>query len=405
MHRRVVAFVLAGGEGRRLFPLTFERSKPSVPFGGRYRIVDFVLSNLINSEMYSIYLLVQYKSQSLIKHVEENWSQSSVSRNHFITVVPPQMLKGDRWFEGTADAVFQNINLIKQHNPTHVVIFGSDHIYRMDLRQMLDFHIANNAHVSVAARPVPLEEASSFGVIKTDSKGKIERFEEKPKNPSPMPDDPTQAYASMGNYIFNVDTLIDALADAQRKHEHDFGSHILPSLVTKVNLYAYDFSRNIIPDIKSYEEAGYWRDVGTIEAYWKAHMDMLSENPIFDLYNASWPIHPALSRVPSAKINGGTIINSTITDGVIINYATIKNSIIRSNVVIEEGVEINNSIIFDGVHIHSDSKLKNVIIDKNNVIKQGETLGYDQRSDKFKLHIDNCGIGILPKKRIVPSRE
>ena len=268
---------------------------------------------------------------------------------------------------------------------------------------MLDFHIQNKAHVSVAARPVPLAEASSFGVIKADKKGKIERFEEKPKNPSPMVDDPNQAYVSMGNYIFNTDTLLESLAESQKKKEHDFGSHILPNLVSQGNLYAYDFSQNVIPDIKPYEETAYWRDVGTIETFWKTHMDMLGEKPIFDIYNDSWPIHPALSRVPSAKINGGTIINSSISDGVIINYATIKNSVIRSGVVIEEGVEINDSIIFDGVHIKSDSKLNKVIVDKNNVIKQGEQLGFDQESDKFKLHIDKCGIGILPKKRVIPA--
>ncbi len=401
MHTRVIGIILAGGEGRRLFPLTAERSKPAVPFGGRYRIVDFVLSNFINSEIYSLYLLVQYKSQSLIKHIDENWSQISVSRDQFITVVPPQMLKGTDWFLGTSDAVFQNINLIKVHNPTHVVIFGSDHIYRMNIRQMLEFHLKNNANVSVAAIPVPIEQASAFGIIKTDKYGKIERFEEKPEKPSSMPEDPKRAYASMGNYIFNTDTLMDALAESQRKHEHDFGGNILPNLVGKVDLYAYDFSQNVIPGMKTYEEVGYWRDVGTIEALWQSHMDMLGEEPVFDLHNSLWPIHPALSRDPSAKIIGGTIINSSITDGVIINYATIKNSIIRSGVIIEEGVEINDSIILENVHVKSGSKLNKVIVDKNNVIEEDERLGFDKEKDRFRLHIDKSGIGILPKKRFV----
>lgn len=403
MHTRLLALILAGGEGRRLFPLTFERSKPSVPFGGRYRIVDFALSNFINSEIYSMYLLVQYKSQSLIKHVEVNWSQSSVSGDHFITVVPPQMLKGEQWYQGTADAVFQNINLIKQYKPTHVVIFGSDHIYRMDIRQMLEFHLEKDAHVTVAARPVPVEQASSFGVIKVDKNSRIERFEEKPKQPSSMPEDPSQAYASMGNYIFNTDTLFESLAESQKKHEYDFGTHILPNLIDKVKLFAYDFSQNVIPGIKPYEEGGYWRDVGTIQTFWQSQMDMLGQEPIFDIYNTQWPIHPAQSRVPSAKINGGTIINSTIADGVIINYATIKNSIVRSGVLIEEGVEINDSIILDNVYIKADSKLKKVIIDKNNIIQENEKLGFDPDADKFKLHIDTSGIGILPKKRAVPA--
>ncbi len=405
MREKILVLVLAGGEGRRLFPLTAERSKPAVPFAGRFRIIDFVLSNIINSEMFSIYLLVQYKSQSMIKHIQENWAQNSVSRDQFITVVPPQMLKGTEWFQGTADAVYQNINLIKQHNPTHVVVFGADHIYRMNLRQMLEFHLQNNADVTVAARPVPLAEATAFGVIKTNKNGVIERFEEKPKNPSHMPNDPDKAYASMGNYIFNADVLLNALADAQKNNEHDFGGYILPNMVNKTRLFAYDFSMNKIPGLKPYEEVGYWRDVGTIDAYWKAHMEILGPEPLFDLYNHLWPIHPALSRVPSAKIIGGTIINSTVTDGVRINYATIKNSIIRSGVDIEEGVEINDSIILDDVHIKSDSKLNKVIVDKNNVIEVGEKLGFNTEDDKFKLHIDVSGIGILPKKRMLGEHQ
>ncbi|MBF0563826.1 MAG: glucose-1-phosphate adenylyltransferase [Nitrospirae bacterium] len=398
MHPKVLTFVLAGGEGRRLFPLTAIRSKPSVPFGGRYRIVDFVLSNIINSGMYSIYLLVQYKSQSLIKHVQENWSQTSVSRDQFITIVPPQMRKGMEWFQGTSDAVLQNINLIMEHNPTHVAIFGADHIYKMDLSQMLDFHIASKAHVSVAARPVPLSEASAFGVIKAAANGAIERFEEKPKNPSHMPGDESQAYISMGNYIFNTDVLIDSLADAQKKNENDFGGYILPSLVGRVNLYAYDFSLNVVPGSKPYEEKGYWRDVGTIKAFWLSNNDLLGENPVFDVYNPKWPIHPALSLVPPAKIISGNISNSMISDGVRIKDAAIKNSIIRSGVTIEEGVEITDCLILDNVYIKKGSRLKNVIVDKNNVIAEGETLGYDQKKDRFKMHIDESGIGILPKK-------
>lgn len=406
MQTNVIALILAGGEGRRLFPLTSERSKPSVPFGGRYRIIDFVLSNVINSGIYSIYILVQYKSQSLIHHIQENWNQSSVTGNQFITVVPPQMLKGTDWFLGTSDAVFQNINLLKSHNPTHVVIFGSDHIYRMDISQMLDFHIQNNAKVTVAARPVPIAEAGAFGVIKTKPDGRIERFEEKPKKPSAMPDNPELAYASMGNYIFNIETLFEALSDSQKKNEYDFGGYILPSLVDKVPLYAYDFSLNKIPGIKAHEEKAYWRDVGTIDAYWKAHVDLLGPKPLFDLHNYQWPIHPSMSRLPAAKINGGTIVNSTISDGVIIDYATIKNSIVRSGVIIEEGVEINDCIIFDDCHIRSDCKLNHVILDKNNVIKKGTKLGFDSINDRYKLHIDDSGIGIMPKQKLklVPKK-
>ncbi|KWT84011.1 glucose-1-phosphate adenylyltransferase [Candidatus Magnetominusculus xianensis] len=397
MQRKVLALVLAGGEGRRLFPLTAMRSKPSVPFGGRYRIVDFVLSNIINSGIYSIYLLVQYKSQSLISHIQENWSQTSVSREQFITIVPPQMRKGLEWFQGTADAVLQNVNLIQQHSPTHVVIFGSDHIYRMDIAQMLDFHEQRNAKVTVAAIPVPIEQASAFGVIKTAADSRIERFEEKPKNPSSMPEDPTKAFISMGNYIFNTDVLLAALADAQRKNEHDFGGYVLPTLVSSGGLFAYDFSQNTIPSTKPYEEVGYWRDVGTIKAYWDSNMDMLDEEPIFDIYNNNWPIHPTISFVPPAKIISGDIQNCSISNGVRIKGASIKHSIIRSSVVIEEDVEITDSIILERVHIKKGAKLNKVIIDKNNVINEGETLGLDPNKDRFRLHIDECGIGILPK--------
>ncbi|MBF0345010.1 MAG: glucose-1-phosphate adenylyltransferase [Nitrospirae bacterium] len=397
MHPRVLTLILAGGEGRRLFPLTAIRSKPSVPFGGRYRIIDFVLSNIINSGMYSIYLLVQYKSQSLIKHVQENWSQTSVSRDQFITIVPPQMRKGTEWFQGTSDAVLQNVNLIQQFNPTHVAIFGADHIYKMDVSQMLDFHISNDAKVSVAARPVPIEQASAFGVIKAKANGLIERFEEKPKDPSPMPNDPTQAYISMGNYIFDTNILLESLSDAQKKNEHDFGGNILPKLVGKVNLFAYDFSLNKVPGTKPYEEVGYWRDVGTIKAFKEANMDMLSEYPIFDISNPKWPIHPELSLVPPAKIISGTINNSFISDGVYIKGATINNSIIRSGVIIEEGVEIDDCIILESVHIKKGSRLKNVIVDKHNIINESETLGFDPNKDRFRLHIDESGVGILPK--------
>ncbi|KJU84811.1 1-phosphate adenylyltransferase [Candidatus Magnetobacterium bavaricum] len=397
MHPKVLTLILAGGEGRRLFPLTAIRSKPSVPFGGRYRIIDFALSNIINSGMYSIYLLVQYKSQSLIKHVQENWSHTSVSRDQFITIVPPQMRKGMEWFQGTSDAVLQNVNLIQQFNPTHVAIFGADHIYRMDVSQMLDFHIANDAKVSVAARPVPIDQASAFGVIKTAANGLIERFEEKPKNPSHMPGDPTQAYISMGNYIFDTNVLLESLADAQKKNEHDFGGYILPTLVGKVNLFAYDFSLNKVPGTKPYEEVAYWRDVGTIKAFMESNMDMLGEYPIFDISNSSWPIHPELSLVPPAKIISGSINNSFISDGAYIKGATITNSIIRSGVTIEEGVEINDCMILENVHIKKGSRLKNVIVDKHNVIKESETLGFDSNKDRFRMHIDESGIGILPK--------
>ncbi|GAB4424151.1 MAG: glucose-1-phosphate adenylyltransferase [Thermodesulfovibrionales bacterium] len=396
-HPKVLAFVLAGGKGERLFPLTAFRSKPSVPFGGRYRIVDFVLSSLVNSHIYSIYLLVQYKSQSLIEHVRQNWVLSSVIRDHFVAVVPPQMRMGPEWFQGTADAVFQNVNLIRQHNPELVIVFGADHIYRMDVRQMIDFHLEKDAFVTVAARPVPINQASAFGVIMTDSERRIVGFQEKPKKPTPMPDDPGRAYVSMGNYIFKRDVLLDALARAQRKRQHDFGAHVIPDLVDTERVFAYDFAKNIITATMPYEEKGYWRDVGTISAFFDAHMDMLGDSPLFELDNRWWPIHPSSYEGPSTKILRGDIRNSIISEGVTIHRAKIRNSVIRSGVLIENDVSVEDCIIMDHTVLKKGCSLRRVIVDKLNVIKEGEHIGFDPEVDRFRCHIDPSGIAILPR--------
>ena len=393
----VLTFILAGGKGERLFPLTAFRSKPSVPFGGRYRIVDFALSNFVNSHCYAIYLLVQYKSQSLIEHVRKNWVLSSVIKDHFVAVVPPQMRMGPEWFQGTADAVFQNVGLIRQHNPALVIIFGADHIYRMDIRQMIDFHLANKAFVTVAARPVPIEQASSFGVIVTDNEKRIIGFQEKPKKPTPMPDDPSHAYASMGNYIFNRDVLLEALAKAQRKKQHDFGAHVIPDLIETEKVFAYDFDTNIIQGTMHYEEKGYWRDVGTISAFFDAHMDMLGSKPLFELDNDLWPIHPSGHKGPATKILRGEIRNSMIAEGCIIHKAKIRNSFIRSGVAIEDNVSIEDCIIMDQVLLKRGCRLKKVIVDKLNVINEDEEIGFDPDKDRFRCHIDSSGIAIVPR--------
>jgi glucose-1-phosphate adenylyltransferase len=394
---KVLAFILAGGKGERLFPLTAFRSKPSVPIGGRYRIVDFVLSNLVNSQIYSLYLLVQYRSQSLIEHVRMHWSLSSVVKDHFVAVVPPQMRMGPEWFQGTADAVFQNVNLIQQHNPEFVIIFGADHIYRMDIRQMMDFHLQKEAFVTVAARPVQIEQASSFGVIVCDDERRIVGFQEKPKKPTPMPSDPHRAYVSMGNYIFNKDVLLEALARAQRKKQHDFGAHVIPDLVETGKVFAYDFATNIIPGTMTYEEEGYWRDVGTIAAFFDTHMDMLGEEPLFELDNDLWPIHPSGYEGPSTKILRGDIRNSMIAEGCTIHKAKIRNSFIRSGVVMEDGVSVENCLIMDHVILRKGCKLKKVIVDKMNVIDEGVEIGFDPDKDRFRCHIDSSGIAIVPR--------
>jgi glucose-1-phosphate adenylyltransferase len=399
-HPRILAFVLAGGKGERLFPLTEFRSKPAVPFGGRYRITDFVLSNMINSRIYSLYLLVQYKSQSLIEHVRQNWNMTPLVRDHFVTVVPPQMRMGPDWFQGTADAVFQNINLIYDYDPEIIAVFGSDHIYRMDIRQMIDFHLEKDARVTVAARPVPKEQASAFGIIVADRERRITGFQEKPKqNPVPMPDDPDRVYASMGNYIFSREALIDSLLKAQERKQHDFGAHIIPGLLESGMVFAYDFGENSIPGTMPYEERGYWRDVGTLPAYFDAHFDFLGEQPRFELRNRCWPIHPPQYDGPAAKIIGGEIRNSIIAEGVVINGARIVNSTIRKNVVIEDGVSVEDCIIMDHTVLQKGCRLRRVIVDKFNSIGPGEEIGFDPQKDKdyCGCYLDPSGIAVISK--------
>jgi glucose-1-phosphate adenylyltransferase len=370
-----------------------------VPFGGRYRIIDFVLSNMVNSHIYSIYMMVQYKSQSLIEHIRKNWVLSPVVKDQFIALVPPQMRMGPEWFQGTADAVFQNVTLISDMHPELVIVFGADHIYRMDVRQMIDFHLSKGADVTVAARPVPIETASSFGVIATDEDNRITGFQEKPRNPASMPGNAEMSYVSMGNYIFSRDILLKALGRAQRNKQHDFGAHILPDLVHQKSkrVYAYDFATNIIPGVKPHEEVGYWRDVGTIEAYFEAHMDTLGPKPKFDPFNSRWPLHSGGHTGASANIIKGEIENSSLAEGAVINGARIKNSIIRSNVRIGKDSVVEKCIIMDNTVIKDKCRLKNVIVDKNNVIESKEHIGFDDEADRFRCHIDRSGIRILPR--------
>jgi glucose-1-phosphate adenylyltransferase len=393
---KVLAFVMAGGEGSRLHPLTHRHSKPSLPFGGRYRIVDFVLSNLINSGINSVYLLVQYKSQSLIEHIRKSWVMSPLLAQQFVTVVPPQMLRGENWFQGTADAVYQNLNLIEQHDPDLVLVFGADHIYRMDIRQMIDFHREREADVSVAALPVPLQEASAFGVIAADAQSRVQEFQEKPRQPAPIPGDPERAYASMGNYVFNAHVLIQALEEAYQRGEHDFGQHILPRLMRTHRLYAYDFSRNQVPGVKDYEERAYWRDVGTIDAYFQAHRDVLGLRPRLNLFNGQWPIYSSNYNGPVAKILGGSIENSVFGAGTIIHNAAVRNSTIRREVAVEEDVELEDCIIQDYVRIKKGARLRRVIVGRYNVIDADARIGYDREADSTRYHTAASGIVVIP---------
>ncbi len=400
---KVLAMVLAGGQGSRLHPLTAERSKPAVPFGGRYRIVDFVLSNLVNSQIHGIYLLVQYKSQSLIEHVNNSWGQTRSPSGQSITIVPPQMREGPEWFQGTSDAVFQNINLIERHAPDMVAVFGADHIYRMDVRQMVDFHRSNDAHVSVASIPVPLVEASSFGIIDAGGSGRIRGFLEKPDVPPPMASDPTRAYGSMGNYLFETDVLLTALREAKKRDEHDFGHHILPRLINSHRVFAYNFAENRIPGLSDYEEKAYWRDVGTIDAYYEAHCDVLGEQPRFDLFNPQWRVSSSNYQGPTARIQSGQIENSTIGAGSLVKGAHVRNSILRREVIVEEDVQIDDCVIMDYTIIRRGSRLKRVIVDRYNDVAANTRIGFDSSADRSRYVVSPGGIAVLAKGSEVPD--
>ncbi len=397
---RIIAFVMAGGQGSRLQPLTSVRSKPSVPFGARYRIVDFVLSNLVNSQIHTIYLLVQYKSQSLIEHVRKSWTISPLLQDQFVTVVPPQMMSGEHWFQGTADAVHQNINLIEDHAPDLVAVFGADHIYRMDIRQMVAFHREREADVTIAALPVPIADARGFGVIAADPEGRIQAFQEKPADPAPMPDDPAHAFASMGNYIFDTEVLVSALQEARKNGETDFGGHVLPRLLRTHRLFAYDFATNEIPGIKPYEDRVYWRDVGNIDAYFDAHKDVLGGEPVFDMFNPQWPIFSSNYQGPVARVLGGELRNSLLGAATVIHDGVrIRDSIIRREAVIEEDVELEDCIVMDYNRICRGARLRRVIIDRHNIIEAGDVIGYDEEADRQRFHVSPSGITVIPGGR------
>jgi glucose-1-phosphate adenylyltransferase len=394
---RVLAMVLAGGEGTRLAPLTLERSKPAVPFGGRYRIVDFALSNLINSGIYSIYLLVQYKSQSLIEHITRSWALSPILPDQFVTVVPPQMREGPEWFQGTADAVYQNLNLIDYHHPDLVAVFGADHVYRMDVGQMVDFHRAANAHVTVAALPVPIAHAARFGVIDAAGGGRIRAFLEKPGEPPAIPGDPHHAYASMGNYLFDTDVLVQALKQAKESNESDFGRHLLPRLSRTHRVHAYDFTTNRVPGVRDYEEQAYWRDIGTIDSYFAANQDVLGAEPRFNLFNSHWQIGSSNYQGPTARIVDGTIRNCMIGGGTLVKGGTLCNTIIRREVVIEEDVELEDCIIMDYVVVRHGARLKRAIVDRYNTIDPHCRIGYDIEADRRRWFVNDSGIVVVAK--------
>jgi glucose-1-phosphate adenylyltransferase len=393
--KKVLGMILAGGEGSRLYPLTQQRAKPAVPFGGKYRLIDFALSNFINSRIYSIYVLTQFKSQSLTEHLQESWRFSSILRDHFILPVPAQKRTGENWYMGTADAIYQNINLIEDGDFDIIAIFGADHIYRMDLQQMIDFHIRKRADVTISALPVSLKEATSFGVIQVQEKQRVTGFQEKPKIPKSIPGKPDEAFASMGNYLFNKEVLIEMLYnDAKRlESSHDFGKDILPRIFKDSRVFAYDFRRNRIPGITR-KEIGYWRDVGTIQSFWEANMDLRNIQPEFNLYNKNWPIKTASYGTPPAKFvcsqdgHQGQAVNSIVAEGSIISGGIVQDSIIGREVSIDSGSKVINSMLMDRVKIGKNCKINMAIIDKDVEVPPNTTIGYDLEQDKSRYFVD-----------------
>jgi glucose-1-phosphate adenylyltransferase len=403
----VLGVVLAGGRGERLFPLTKDRAKPAVPFGGKYRIIDFVLSNLVNSGIYSIYVLTQFKAQSLVEHLQEGWQLSSLFRDYFVIPVPAQMRAGSAWYRGTADAVGQNLHLIRRADPKAVAVFGADHVYKMNVRQMLERHWQNEADVTVGALPVRRSEASQFGVMEVDSEWRILGFEEKPKEPKPIPAEPDWALVSMGNYVFETKLLLTTLEQdaADSQSEHDFGKDILPRLVREgKRVFAYDFRRNRIPTPLKGEEASYWRDIGTIDAYFEANMDLRTVDPSLNLYNQSWPIRTVSYGDPPAKFvfdeeeRRGMTTNSIVAEGTIISGSVVRNCVIGRNVRIHSYSEINEAIIMNRVEIGRGCRIRRAIIDKNVYIPPGTEIGYNSEADRKNYFATPSGIVALPRQ-------
>jgi glucose-1-phosphate adenylyltransferase len=406
---RTLALVMAGGQGTRLHPLTRDRAKPAVPFGGKYRIIDFVLSNFINSGIYAIYVLVQWRSQSLIEHLKDGWQFGGMLPNHFVIPVPAQMRMGETWYQGTADAIFQNLNLIDDTKPDLVAVFGADHIYRMDIQQMIEFHMDRKAAVTVATLPVAVDEANQFGIVQVDSGLRVSGFAEKPDNPPQMPGAPGRSLASMGNYLFNPQVLREALIEdsIRENSNHDFGRDLLPALVNRVPVYAYNFMTNRIRG-DSELNLSYWRDVGTLDAYFEANMDLRDARPHLNLYNPLWPLRTAYFDQPPAKFvfdeNGrrGLALHSVISEGCIVSGGAIRNSVLGRSVFVHSYSLVEDSVIMDYAEIGRHVKIRRAIIDKNVYVPEGEEIGYDLERDRQRFFVTDSGLVVIPKG---PKRE
>ncbi len=400
----VLGMVMAGGEGSRLYPLTQERAKPSVYFGGKYRIIDFVLNNFINSGIFKIKVLTQFKSDSLIKHLTAGWNLNRML-GQYIDPVPAQMRTGKKWYQGTADAVFQNINLIEDENPDYVAVFGADHIYTMDISQMLDFHRQVGAVATISAIPKPLSEASQFGVIETDSSGLMTGFQEKPKNPKSMSDRPGMALVSMGNYIFNKKFLVRELYNdaSLNVSSHDFGKDVIPKIFHDYPVYVYNLAHNLIPG-ESPNPNVYWEDVGTLEAYYAANMTLREVVPVINLYNEEWPIRTAAGQSPPAKFvfdgegpekRKGEALDSIVAGGCIVSGGKVIRSVLSRGVRVDSFAVVEDSIIFPDVEIGEKAMVRKAIIDRGVKVEPGDKIGYNLEEDAKRFFVSESGIVVL----------
>jgi glucose-1-phosphate adenylyltransferase len=407
---RTIAMILAGGEGRRLSPLTQERAKPAVPFGGKYRIIDFTLSNCVNSGIRRIAALTQYKSFSLDRHIRLGWNIVNPEAGEFITSVPPQHRIGTDWYLGTADAIHQNMYLVEREAAEYLLVLSGDHIYKMDYSQMFKFHQDMGATATVAAIRCPLKDASRFGVIQVDDMSLVKGFQEKPDNPLPTPDDPDSAYVSMGIYLFSVDALKASLTvdAADPNSSHDFGNDVLPAMLKKGGLYAYDFARSASLDEKG--EANYWMDIGTIDAYWEANMDLVSVSPSFNLYDKHWVVRTNTGQSPPAKFvfadpddkggRRGMAIDSIVCGGCIISGGRVQDSVLSRNVRIGSYSEVSESIIFDDVKVGRYAKLKRTIVDKRVEIPEKIEIGYDLEVDAKRFAVTPSGVVVVTQEMV-----